>query len=141
VDVLFVVRTAYVLVTLVSGEAAGEPLGDADDKNGIYRLERNGDFTLVADLGRWSIDHPPEPVFFIDTGVHDAMERYRGGLLVTDGHHNRVLWMTTKGAITELATFGNIVPTGLEVARGRVLISQLGRSHTNRRTARCWLCG
>jgi hypothetical protein len=126
VDVVFVGRTAYVLVTLVSGRAAGEPFGDPDDKNGIYRLERNGDFTLVADLGQWSVDHPPEPAFFVDTGVHYAMERYRGGLLVTDGHHNRVLWVSRNGAIDEVATFGNVVPTGLEVARGRVLITQMG---------------
>jgi hypothetical protein len=126
VDVVFVGRTAYVLVTLVSGNAAGTPFGDPDDKNGIYRLERNGDFTLVADLGRWSADHPPEPAFFVDTGVHYAVERYRGGLLVTDGHHNRVLWVSRSGAIREVATFGNIVPTGLEVARGRVLMAQMG---------------
>ena len=36
VDVVFVGRTAYVLVTLVSGEIFGEPFGDADDKNGIF---------------------------------------------------------------------------------------------------------
>ena len=42
VDVVFVGRTAYVLVTLVSGEIDGEPFGDANDKNGIYRLERDG---------------------------------------------------------------------------------------------------
>ena len=26
---------------------------------------------------------------FLDTGVQYAMERYRGGFLVTDGYHNR----------------------------------------------------
>ena len=74
VDVVFVGRTAYVLVTLVSGEIFGEPFGDADDKNGIYRLERDGSFTLVADIGGWSVDNPPEPAFFVDTGVQYAME-------------------------------------------------------------------
>ena len=46
VDVAFVGRTAYVLVTLVSGEITGMgPFGDPNDKNGIYRIERDGSFT------------------------------------------------------------------------------------------------
>ena len=69
VDVVFVGRTAYVLVTLVSGEIVGVPdggpFGDANNKNGIYRLGRHGDFTLVADIGGWSVDHPPTPAFFV----------------------------------------------------------------------------
>jgi hypothetical protein len=75
-----------VLVTLVSGEIArpgGGPFGYPNDKNGIYRLGRHGSFTLVADIGGWSVDHPPTPAFFVDTGVQYAMERYHGGFLVT----------------------------------------------------------
>jgi len=125
-DVIFVGRTAYVLVTLVSGEVNGVPFGDADDKNGIYRLERDGGFTLVADIGGWSVEHPPVPAFFVDTGVQYAIERYHGGFLVTDGHHNRVLWVQRNGSIKEVATFGDVVPTGLEVTRGRVFITQAG---------------
>ena len=129
VDVVFVGRTAYVLVTLVSGEILGEgggPFGDPNDKNGIYRLERDGDFTLIADIGAWSVDNPPETDYFVDTGVQYAMERYHGGFLVTDGHHNRVLWVKRNGSINEVATFGNVVPTGLEVTKNRVFITQLG---------------
>jgi hypothetical protein len=126
VDVVFVGRTAYVLVTLVSGLIGGEPFGDSDDKNGIYRLERDGSFTLVADIGSWSVDNPPEPAFFVDTGLQFAMERYHGEFVVTDGHHNRVLRVGRDGSISEVATFGNEVPTGLEVTKGRVFITQLG---------------
>ena len=42
------------------------------------------------------------------------MQAYRGGFLVTDGHHNRVLWVSPDGEITQVIQFGNIVPTGLE---------------------------
>jgi hypothetical protein len=73
----------------------------------------------VARSGFWS-------AIFIDTGVQYAMEPYRGGFLVTDGHHNRVLWVSRHGSIREAATFGNVVPTGLEVTKGRVFITQLG---------------
>ena len=127
VDVVFVGRTAYVLVTLVSGEFSdGTAFGDANDKNGIYRLERDGGFTLVADIGGWSVDNPPGAAFFVDTGLQYAMERYHGGFLVTDGHHNRVLWVERDGTINEVATFVNVVPTGLEVVKGRVFITQAG---------------
>ena len=54
------------------------------------------------------------------------MERYHGGFLVTDGHHNRVLWVKRDGSIKEVATFGNVVPTGLEVTKHRFYITQLG---------------
>jgi len=126
VDVAFVGRTAYVLVTLVSGEINGEPFGDAAKKNGIYRVERGGGFKLVADIGAWSVGHPPVPAFFVDTGVQYAMEPYHGGFLVTDGHHNRVLWVQRNGSIHQVATFGNVVPTGLEVSKGKVFITQAG---------------
>ena len=48
------------------------------------------------------------------------MEPYRGGFLVTDGHHNRVYRVTLDGRVSELIAFGNIVPTGLAV-RGRTI--------------------
>ena len=128
VDVAFLDRTAYVLVTIVSGNLFGEPFGDPEAKNGLYRIERDGSNTLVADLGQWSVDHPPEPAFFLDTGVHFALETYSGGFLVTDGHHNRVLWVSRNGSIHEVAGFENVVPTGLEAGNfpGRVLVTQMG---------------
>jgi hypothetical protein len=126
VDIAFAGHRAYVLVTLVSGSIFGEPFGDPEAKNGLYRIERDGSVTLVADLGQWSVDNPPEPAFFVDTGVHFALEPYLGGLLVTDGHHNRVLWVSRHGSIHEFATFGNVVPTGLETAFGHVFVTQMG---------------
>ena len=126
VDVAFRGQTAYVIVTLVSGLLFGEPFGDPEAKNGLYRIEPDGTHTLVADIGQWSIDNPPEPAFFIDTGVQFAMEPHRGGFLVTDGHHNRVLSVDRHGSIDELATFGNVVPTGLEKNDGHVFVTQMG---------------
>ena len=50
-DVAFIGRTAYVLVTLV-GPAFGQP----DVVNGIYRIEKDGSATAIADIGKWSIE-------------------------------------------------------------------------------------
>jgi hypothetical protein len=129
VDVAFMARKAYVLVTLVSGLLFGDPFdnGNPNAKNGLYRIEPDGTPTLIADLGKWSAEHPPQPAFFVDTGVQFAMEPYGGGFLVTDGHHNRVLWVSRHGSIHEVATFGNVVPTGLETTTaGRAFVTQMG---------------
>jgi hypothetical protein len=58
--------------------------------------------------------------------VQYAFVPYRGGFLVTDGHHNRGLQVTLAGAITEVATFANVVPTGLEVQGSRVWVTLAG---------------
>ena len=121
IDVTFVGDTAYVLVTLV-GPAFGQP----DVVNGIYRIEKNRSTTVIADLGAWSIAHPPATDFFVPSGVQYALEKFRGGLLVTDGHHNRVLRVSRHGHIRELAAFGNIVPTGLEVHGRTILMGEAG---------------
>ena len=114
VDIAFLGRTAYVLVTLVGPDVGGS------DVVGIYRVEGPNSFTVVADLGTFSINHPPATDFFVPSGVQYALQTYRGGFLVTDGHHNRVLRVTRDGQITVLRAFGNIVPTGLDV-RGRTI--------------------
>lgn len=119
-DVLFLGKAAYALVS-VNGPDVGGP-----SPTGIYRVQPGGTPTLVADLGQWSIDHPPVPAFFIPSGVQYAMEAYRGGFLVTDGHHNRVLRVTLDGTISEVVAFGDVVPTGIEVRGGKVLITQAG---------------
>jgi sugar lactone lactonase YvrE len=119
-DIAFIGSTAYVLVTLVASDVGGTSAA------GIYRIDGPQQFTLIADLGSYSQNHPPNTSFFIPTGVQYAIEAYRGGFLVTDGHHNRVLHVTSKGEITEVIEFGNIVPTGLAVAGNIVLMAQAG---------------
>jgi hypothetical protein len=108
-DVAFIGSTAYALVTLVGPDVGGS------DVVGIYRVDGPNNFTVIADLGGFSMQNPPNTPFFVPTGVQYALEASRGRFLVTDGHHNRVLWVTLGGAVTELIAFGNIVPTGLAI--------------------------
>jgi hypothetical protein len=122
VDVAFIGGTAYVLVTLV-----GDPLVGAGAVDGIYRVDGPSELTVVADIGAWSASHPPTGFgFFLVNGVQYALEEFRGGFLVTDGHHNRVLEVGLDGEISEFATFGNIVPTGLEVQGNTVYMAETG---------------
>jgi sugar lactone lactonase YvrE len=119
-DVAFVGNIAYALVTLVGPDVGG------NDVVGIYRIDSPTSFTVVANIGEFSLSHPPNTSFFIPTGVQYALEPYRGGFLVTDGHHNRVLLVTREGEVTEWIAFDNIVPTGLAVAGAKVLVAQAG---------------
>ena len=56
---------------------------------------------MIADIGTWSIEHPPATDYFVPTGVQYAMQPYLGGFLVTDGHHNRVLRVGLDGSIEQ----------------------------------------
>jgi sugar lactone lactonase YvrE len=119
-DVAFLGETAYALVTLVGPDVGGT------DVVGIYRIDGHNSFTVVADIGAWSIANPPNTAFFVDTGVQYSIQTYQGAFLVADGHHNRVLHVTRDGEITEFRTFGNIVPTGLAVLGNTVYMAEAG---------------
>jgi hypothetical protein len=121
-DVAFVDGVAYVLVTLVDFWVGGS------ETVGIYRLETSGEFSVMADIGVFSSDNPPTIIFeyFVPSGVQYAMEPFRGGFLVSDGHHNRVLWISPTGIVSEFKALDNIVPTGLEVHGKTVYMAQAG---------------
>src|SRR5829696_317944 len=119
-DVEFIGQTAYVLVTAVGSDVGGH------DIVGIYRVDGPDSFTVVADIGAFSVANPPNTPFDVPTGVQYALDTYHGQFLVTDGHHNRVLQVTRDGEITELIAFGNIVPTGLAVSGNTVYLAQAG---------------
>jgi hypothetical protein len=119
-DIAFIGRTAYVLVTLVSPDVGGS------DVDGIYRVDGPHSFTVVADIGAFAISHPPDTPFEVPGGVQYALQPYRGGFLVTDGHHNRVYRVTLGGEVTELIAFGNIVPTGLAVRGKTIYMAEAG---------------
>jgi hypothetical protein len=119
-DVAFIGKTAYALVTLVGSDVGGS------DIVGIYRVDGPDSFTVVADIGAFASSNPPNTPFDVPTGLQYALETYRGGFLVTDGHHNRVLRVTLDGEVTELIAFDNIVPTGLAVKGKTVYMAEAG---------------
>jgi hypothetical protein len=123
-DVAFRGDTAFVLVSV-----AGVDVGGPDVVMGIYRLKRDGTFSVFADTGSWSAAHPPkDPDWFVPQGVQYSMEVWRQGFLIADAHHGRVLRVGRTGRIRELVAFGSTdrVPLGLEVAHGKVFLSTAG---------------
>ena len=122
-DLAFIGGTAYALVTAVD-DPNFFPTGQV---NGIYRIDGPNSYTIIADIGAQNIANPPTGFNFdVVTGVLYAIQTYRGGFLVTDGHLNRVLHVTLDGEITILRRFNNIVPTGLEVKGNQIYMAQAG---------------
>jgi hypothetical protein len=127
-DVAFIGNTLYALVSIVNDpffEDGNIPFDDASH-NGIYRVDGPGNCSLVADIGAFALAHRPTADIFLLAGVQYAMEPYRGGFLVTDGHHNRVYRVTLDGTVSEFITFGNVVPTGLQVDGNTIYMTEAG---------------
>ena len=120
IDVAFIDNVAYALVTLVSPDVGGSHV------DGIYRVDGPDSFTVVADIGEFNLANPPPTPFDVPTGLQYALQSYRGGFLVTDGHLNRVLQVTLDGEVGVLIQFDNIVPTGLEVRGNTVYMAEAG---------------
>ena len=130
VDVIFLEDTAYVVVGLVASDVGGT------NKVGLYRMDGPQSFTVVADLGAFNIANPSKTEFFIATGVPYALERFGDGFLVSDGHFNRVLQITRGGQVSIWKTFGNIVPTGMEVMGNTVYLAEPGPTPHEPQTGR-----
>ena len=121
-DIAFYGSTAYALVTVVEpGLVACDP-----GLVGIYRIDGPSSSTLVADIGTFACNNPPPTAFALPTGVQYALEPFRGGFLVTDGHHNRVYRVTLDGTVTQMIQFGDIVPTGLAVRGTTIFMAEAG---------------
>jgi DNA-binding beta-propeller fold protein YncE len=129
-DLAFLGNTAYVLVSGVDPDSGG------NDLDGIYRVDGPESFTVVANLGRWSSTHPPKTKFNLPEGVQFAIETYRGELIVSDGHHNRVVAIKMDTCLSsppdddsnirELIAFDDIVPTGLAVSGNTIYLAEAG---------------
>ena len=130
IDVAFMGNTAYVLVTVVGPDVGGNSI------DGIYRVDSPDSFTVVANLAAWSAAHLPKTPFDTPNGLQFAMETYRGGFLVSDSNHNRILFVTldhcgnfdpsNTSNIKELIAFPNVVPTGLAVSGHTIYVAEAG---------------
>ena len=129
-DLSLLGNTAYVLVSGVDPHSGG------NDIDGIYRVDGPETFTVVANLGRWSTTHPPKTKYNLAEGVQFAIDTYRGELVVSDGHHNRVLAINVDRCLNsapdddsnvrELIGFEDIVPTGLAVSGRTIYMAEAG---------------
>ena len=129
-DVAFIGGTLYYVQTL-GGEAWGFP----DQPTGVYRIESDGDATLLADIYEFNVENP---VPRITSGEQDdvalggnpySLSVRDGVFYVVDSNYNQILRATTAGAVTRFVDFNaNVVPTGItfRASGGPFYVSQLG---------------
>jgi hypothetical protein len=126
-DVAFVGSTAYALVSVVGAAFPADLFACHPQTIGIYRVNGATSSTLVADIGTFACNNPPTGFpFVVPTGVQFALETFQGGFLVTDGHHNRVYRVTLEGAVSQLISFLDVVPTGLAVQGNTIYLAEAG---------------
>jgi hypothetical protein len=125
VDVAFVRSTAYALVTLVDASVPG---AGGTSVSGIYRIDGPHTCTVIADIGAFAIENPPQGgfPFVVPSGVQYAFEPDGHGFVVTDGHHNRLYRVSLEGRVSQLLQLPNIVPTGLAVVGHTVYLAEAG---------------
>ena len=122
-DVVFLNGTIYYLL---SGSFNTLP-GLSQYPNGIYAIQANGSSKLIANISKFNDDNP---VTFPDAqpGGNPFGITVRGGeFYVTDGNYNRVLHITLDGKINILASFDNVVTTGITgLSNGPLIITEFG---------------
>lgn len=112
-DVEFVGSTLYALIG-----GGGCSHGLPNNPNGIYKVNSNGTFTLIADLSDWSLNNTvanPEEDDFEPDGTWYSMINVNGLLYAVEPNHGELVKVTTNGNISRVidvsATQGHIVPT------------------------------
>jgi hypothetical protein len=130
-DVAFIGDQLYYLQT-----HGGEDWGFPDNPTGVYRVEDDGDVTLIADIGKFNIDDPvPDVTDGVQQDIEPGGNPYlmtvrNGAFYVVDGNQNQIMRITTGGSITRIATFdGHPVSTGITFPEsgGPFYVSYLGQ--------------
>jgi hypothetical protein len=125
-DVAFIGNTLYALLN-----GGGCSHGVPTVPNGIVKINGNGTFNVVADLGSWQVTHPVAnpPVDFEPEGTWYSMVSIGNDFYALDPNHGELVKVTTDGTITRVAdiseTQGHIVPTALD-HHGNFYMGNLG---------------
>lgn len=109
----------------------GEAYGNPDFPNGVYQINSDGSYVLIADTSAWVRENPVETPH--DPVSPDAepfsLIAGDGVLWMSEANHEQVLTVTPDGTITRIADLspvGNVAPTGILLApEGGVYVSFL----------------
>ena len=126
-DIAFIGQTMYAILA-----GAGCSHGVPEVPNGVLRVNPNGTWTMIADLGAWQRAHPvahPEEDDFEPDGTWYSMISLRGNLYAVEPNHGDIVRVTPGGAISRVtdvsATQGHVVPTVLAY-HGNFYVGNLG---------------
>jgi hypothetical protein len=114
-DVAFIGNTLY---ALTSGSGCSHGLQGTT--NGIFRINGDGTWTMIADLSAYQKAHPvanPNPPDFEPDGTWYSMVAVRGELYAVEPNHGELDAVSPDGTIRRVAdisaTQGHIVPTAV----------------------------
>src|SRR3569833_470784 len=114
-DVAFIGNTLY---AITAGSGCSHALEGTT--NGIFRINSDHTWTMVADLSAFQKSHPvadPEPDDFEPDGTWYSMVAVRGALYAVEPNHGELDVVSTDGAVRRIAdisaTQGHIVPTAI----------------------------
>jgi hypothetical protein len=114
-DVAFIDGTMYALIA-----GAGCSHGLEGTFNGVAKVDSFGNWTMIANLSQFQMDHPvahPNPGDFEPDGTWYSMVAVRGALYAVEPNHGEVDRIGTDGTISRVvdisATYGHIVPTAI----------------------------
>lgn len=114
-DVAFIGNTLY---ALTSGSGCSHGLQGTT--NGIFRVNSNGTWTMIADLSAFQKAHPvavPNPPDFEPDGTWYSMVAVRGELYAVEPNHGELDAVSPSGAIRRVVDIsaweGHIVPTAV----------------------------
>ena len=126
-DIAFLDGTLYGILA-----GAGCSHGVPSIPNGVIRVRRNGNWSLINDLGAYQRAHPvanPEPDDFEPDGTWYSMIAVHGALYAVEPNHGEIVQIRTSGRITRLidisASQGHVVPTALAYHRGNFYVANL----------------
>jgi hypothetical protein len=115
-DVAFIGNTLY---AITAGSGCSHGLQGTD--NGIFRINSNGTWTMIANLSAYQKAHPvanPNPEDFEPDGTWYSMVAVRGVLYAVEPNHGELDAISTNGDIQRIAdisaTQGHIVPTAVD---------------------------
>ncbi len=128
-DVAFIGDTLYGLLT-----GAGASHGVPTIPNGIFRVNPDGTYTMIANLSAYYMSHPvqnPSPNDFEPDGVPYSMIFHQGAFYALEPNRGSFDRVTPDGQITRVLDtsiqFGTVlVPTVVVAHKGSFLIGNLG---------------
>lgn len=110
----FIGNTLYALID------AGCSHGNPDYPSSVIRINKNGTWSVIADLSAFYHTHPvaaPEEDDFEPDGDSYSMINVKGDLYVIEANHGQMLKVTTNGKVSRVldfsAKYGHIVPTAI----------------------------
>ncbi|HEX5462327.1 MAG TPA: ScyD/ScyE family protein [Steroidobacteraceae bacterium] len=131
-DVAFIGKTLYAILA-----GAGCSHGVPGTPNGVIRVNRNGSWTMIANLSAFLQAHPvanpTDPITgdFEPDGTWYSMIAVRGNLYAVEPNHGELDRITPSGKVTRVidisASQGHVVPTVVAHHGGIFYVSNLGQ--------------